>query len=544
MSTKSTVPVADDAAEMAAIAEMPTGARLKEYTKRSGPGWLQGAITLGGGSLAGALFLGTVSGYSLMWVQPLAMILGVIMLSAIAYVTLSTGQRPFRAINENVSPVLGWAWLIATAMANMVWCMPQFSLGNAAIQENLLGIKDASTPVTVGICVVLLAVAFTINLFYESGGKGIKLFEGILKALVGVVVVSFFGVVIALSAQGVLDWGAIFKGFLPNPSLLFKPAGTYADAIAATGAASEWWTATIADKQRDVIIAAFASAVGINMTFLLPYSMLKKRWGKPHRGLAIFDLSIGLIVPFVLTTGAVVIAAASQFHAATADLTLENGDLDPKFITDTIEKREAALPGVPATAADRELAAMITKRGNLALATTLSPLTGDAVAQKVFGIGVLGMSISTIIILMLINGFTFCEMFGKPGDKTVHMIGCAISGICGFFGPFVWKGASAAALAVPTSVIGGAMLPIAYMSFLLLMNSTKLLGDARPTGARALKWNLLMGISTIIAAFASVWGMKDKMLGSIPAGKIAIGVLAVLLILGIFGFISKSKKNA
>ena len=128
---------------MAAISKLPTGARLKEYTKRSGPGWLQGAITLGGGSLAGALFLGTVSGYSLMWVQPLAMILGVIMLSAIAYVTLSTGQRPFRAINENVSPVLGWAWLIATAMANMVWCMPQFSLGNAAIQENLLGLRTA-----------------------------------------------------------------------------------------------------------------------------------------------------------------------------------------------------------------------------------------------------------------------------------------------------------------------------------------------------------------------------------------------------------------
>ena len=28
------------------------------YTRLSGPGWLQGAITLGGGSLAGALYLG------------------------------------------------------------------------------------------------------------------------------------------------------------------------------------------------------------------------------------------------------------------------------------------------------------------------------------------------------------------------------------------------------------------------------------------------------------------------------------------------------
>ena len=82
--------------------------KAKGYMKLSGPGWLQGAITLGGGSLAGALYLGTISGYKLMWLQPLAMVCGIIMLSAIAYVTLSTGQRPFGAINRHLSPLLGW----------------------------------------------------------------------------------------------------------------------------------------------------------------------------------------------------------------------------------------------------------------------------------------------------------------------------------------------------------------------------------------------------------------------------------------------------
>ncbi len=98
------------------------------YTKLSGPGWLQGAITLGGGSLAGALYLGVIAGFSLMWLQPLAMICGIIMLAAIAYVTLSTGERPFGLINRQLSPALGWAWLFATIMANIVWCMPQFNL--------------------------------------------------------------------------------------------------------------------------------------------------------------------------------------------------------------------------------------------------------------------------------------------------------------------------------------------------------------------------------------------------------------------------------
>ena len=78
--------------------------------------------------MAGSLYLGVIGGYEFLWLQPLMMILGIIMLSAIAYVTLSTGKRPFQAMNEHVSPVLGWGWLLAAMMANLVWAMPQFSL--------------------------------------------------------------------------------------------------------------------------------------------------------------------------------------------------------------------------------------------------------------------------------------------------------------------------------------------------------------------------------------------------------------------------------
>jgi Mn2+/Fe2+ NRAMP family transporter len=83
------------------------GSRLFAYTKLSGPGWLQSAITLGGGSLASSLFLGVLAGFSLLWLQPVAIILGVIMLSAISHVTLSTGQSPFISINTEINPVLG-----------------------------------------------------------------------------------------------------------------------------------------------------------------------------------------------------------------------------------------------------------------------------------------------------------------------------------------------------------------------------------------------------------------------------------------------------
>ncbi len=204
------------------------------YTRLSGPGWLQGAITLGGGSLAGALYLGVIMGYEMMWLQPIAMILGVIMLSAISYVTLSTGERPFHTLKNHISPVLAWGWLIATMMANIVWCLPQFALGTAAVQQNLLPATDTPTGKIV-VAVSLLVAASIVVWFYNSGSKGIKAFELILKSMVGIVVLSFFGVVLAMTREGVLDWGRIFAGLIPNPKYLFEPAPAIADSIAYTG---------------------------------------------------------------------------------------------------------------------------------------------------------------------------------------------------------------------------------------------------------------------------------------------------------------------
>lgn len=547
-------------AELEEVNHQPYAKRIGYYTKKSGPGWLQGAITLGGGSLAGALYLGVFMGYNMMWLQPLAMILGVIMLSAISYVTLSTGERPFQAIKTHVSPVLAWAWVIATLMANVVWCMPQFALGTAAIQQNLMDGEASSTASTVIICVGLLIVGLVINNFYESGNKGIKLFEIVLKILVGIVVLSFFGVAVALATSGALDYKSIFAGFIPNPSMLGAPAPTFTDAIAATGEFANFWSKEITSSQRDVMMTAFGTAVGINMTFLLPYSMLKKKWGKSHRSLAIFDLSIGLIVPFVLATACVVIAAASQFHAQFGDVLNEDGTViesmsgafadqankrvafeqGEAFATMSNEEKAAARDALPT--ADRQLAAMLAKRDNMNLAQSLEPLTGPRVAQDVFGIGVLGMAVSTIIILMLINGFTLCEMLSKPGHKGIHFLGTLIAGLGGFLGPlYFWANASSkAALAIPTSVIGGAMIPIAYFTFLLLMNSKSLLGEKGPQGGHKLKWNTLMMIATVIATAGSIW----VLLGKGTPGKVGIGILAALFVLGLTGFLGKSKNKA
>src|SRR5690606_19787745 len=112
-----------------------------------------------------------------------------------------------------------------------------------------------------------------------------------------------------------LPWNEILAGFVPDPNLLFSPADTFREPLAETGKFSSFWTSIILTDQRDVMITAAATAVGINMTFLLPYSMLKRGWDRDFRGLAIFDLSTGLFVPFLLATSCVVLAAATQFHA-------------------------------------------------------------------------------------------------------------------------------------------------------------------------------------------------------------------------------------
>ena len=116
--------------------------KLMLYTRMSGPGWIQAAVTLGGGTLVGALYLGVIGGYQFLWLQPLAMLCGIIMLAAISYVTLSKDKledRPFELAKKNVSPLLAWGWLIATVVANVVFCAAQFALGADAIQGNLGG---------------------------------------------------------------------------------------------------------------------------------------------------------------------------------------------------------------------------------------------------------------------------------------------------------------------------------------------------------------------------------------------------------------------
>jgi Mn2+/Fe2+ NRAMP family transporter len=526
------------------------------YAKLSGPGWLQGAITLGGGSLAGALYLGVLFGPHMLWLQPLAMICGVIMLSAITYVTLSTGERPFGLVIRRLSPFLAWAWIIGAGIANMVFCLPQFSLATAAIQQNLAPSTASLSPYVIGGALFLTAAV--IVAFYNKGGAGILWFERILKIMVGLIVLSFVGVTVTLILKGAVDFGALLKGHIPDFSYFSHPTPAFAEAIAKTGENSSAWTKIVTGDHAGIMIAAFGTAVGINMTFLLPYSILKRNWGKKHRGLAIFDLSLGLIIPFVIATGCLVIASASQFHGKTGDVLNKNGEPLPAMATSYNDALKPILAKIVAdgraetpeaaaallTLEDKKIAAMLAKRDVAQLAAALEPFTGKFLAQKIFGFGVLGMAFSTIIMLMLINGFCATEAIGQPDNKAIHLAGAMIPGIIGFFNPAIWTGASKAALAIPASTIAGSLIPIAYFTFFLLMNSKATLGAEMPTGSRRIRWNTLMLLASGLVTCAVIWvnmqGASAPGLKGIMSTASLI-TLPILFFIGIIGFVRKNK---
>src|SRR5690606_10855337 len=108
--------------------------------------------------------------------------------------------------------------------------------------------------------------------------------------------------------------------------------------------------------------------------------------------------------------------------------------------------------------ADRQLAAMLVERNAFDLARALAPLAGRGVATIVFGLGVLGMALSTITLLMLISGFCICEALGLPSRGWPHRLG-TLAAATGALGPFIW-GRANFYLAVYVSAFGLMLLPI------------------------------------------------------------------------------------
>ena len=595
---------------------------LGAYFRLSGPGWLQSAITLGGGSLGSALYLGVLGGTSMLWLQLLAIVVGVIMLSAISYVTLSTGERPYEAINEHINPVLGVGWITATILANMIWIMPQFSLCFDVMDKNLSGgtlKNDFQTQVMVS--GGLFAVAAILILLNAKGGFLTRVFDGFLKIIVGVIVICFVGVVVVLFRKG--EIGAdVFQGFIPDFEQWWKPTSSMSETIAAVPEERQaMWTEKLTATQRSTMISTAATAVGINMTFLLPYSMLNRGWDRPFRGLSRFDLITGMAIPYLMVTSCIVIASAFAFHNQADEKLLgddpaivmtspmfgsiagnissdatkpkdkkdEDGNSDEPasppsqeyaaviiasvqldeamakeaaalkiHASENTTENEAALKQAKSETAaykkvrdtsvakylttlteeERKLYVSMVKPNSAQLAKSLEPLLGEKNANLVFGIGALGMGFSTIIILMMINGFAFRELMGKPDNQMIGVVGALLAGVIGLTWPWVWAGESKTWVIILASLFGAMLLPIAYFTFMIMMNSRSLLGDDKPTGIRMGVWNILMTFGVLAAVGNAYLAVSGRVKG--PYGEYILGAIGCFVLLAIIGFSARS----
>ncbi|PQO33982.1 divalent metal cation transporter [Blastopirellula marina] len=571
-------------------------ATLGAWVRLSGPGWIQSAITLGGGSLSGAVFLGILGGFNLLWLQLVAIAMGVVMLSAISYVTLSTGKRPFREINSHINPVLGWGWVLATVAANMIFLMPQFGLCYGVLNKNM-GLFEGGRTAQVVVSALLFLAGGAMVVLNMRPGLPSKIFDLLLKGIIGMIVLCFFGVVIKLAMSDAFSWSAVLQGFVPDLSGWSQPTGQLAE-IASQVAQPyrDFWTNKIVADQRAAMIGAAATAVGINMTFMMPYSMLARGWDRPFRGLARFDLCTGMAIPYILVTSCVVIAAASAFHAnpgeeflsedpaemakspiyggaekllATrvlmdkeqpleipeeykVDATKESGEIDnAKVIANMLDPKsgpEAKYQPLLDRMAklskeEKTLAASLVKRNEAVLAESLKPLLGEFLSTWVFGLGVFGMGFSTIVILMMINGYAFTEMANVKPNGTVHLIGCALAGLSGASWFIVWDGDAKTWLSILASSFAGMFLPIAYVTFFMMMNSTRILGKDKPTGISWLVWNLLMIVSVVGAIAASGVAIYDKLTGAgtpLPLKYTVLTIVVGYLILFVGGFFFRS----
>lgn len=446
--------VKKEVAELRELKQKGAWARTKWYFSKSGPGWMQSAMTLGGGSAMASLFSGACVKYQLLWVQPVAMLIGVVMLSALAHQTMCRGERPFYAMKKYVSPVVAWAWAICTLVATIIWHFPQYSLASGMTLDLIQAfggfqLEEGSLSQTfalLGIAVVVLFVACRIVWNYNSGSRGIKIFENIIKSIVWFIIFSFIVVVFVCSFTGDgIDWGAVGRGFLP-----FSFDGGFHLNIPN-------------DTQGiQIFIASLSAAVGINMTFLFGYSFLKKGWTREYSGLAKFDMLTGMLIPYTIATSLMIIAAG-------ATITLEPGETSISPIKAASMLEAAGLPAL--------------------------------VSRLIFGLGIIGMSINAIILHMIVCGFAICEIFKIPEEGWKYKLATLVP-IPGFLGAILWS-KMGTWIAIPTSAIALILLPVAYIGFFLLNNSEKYMGSDMVRGRKRFWWNTGM-IAAISITLISV----------------------------------------
>ncbi len=445
--------------ELRDLQSQPFAPRAVGYIRRTGPGLLQSAMTLGAGSATASVVAGASFGYKLLWVQPLAMFLGVMMLAALSNIVLTSGERPYRAFGQQISKVLVFLWALGTIMASIIWHFPQYGLAAGAGRDlgEMAGMEltfaDGSFTivgyiVSFAVGILILCINTTVVWSYGSSAKGIRLYEWFLRIVIGMIVLMF--AIVVVSSLDRINWGEVGRGFI----------GYYG---------IPGWRDP---EHLTLVLGMLGAAVGINMTFLYPYSLLAKGWGSNHKTLARWDLGMSMFVPFTLVTSLVIIGMT-----VTGVYTGE----------DTLQR--AITP--------------------LSAAASLHGILGEHLGRIIFNLGLISMTCTAISTHMVVCGFTLCEMFKLEYTKTRFRL-FALAPAIGVLGvvtrlPFWFP--------VAASAICFAMLPVAYLIFIVLNNKRSYIGDAVGAGWKRVVFNCLLVIALLVATIGSAIQINNRVVG-------------------------------
>jgi manganese transport protein len=465
--------VAREVAELQELSQRPLFSKIGGYMRRSGPGLMQSAMTLGAGSAAASVIAGASFGYKLLWVQPVAMFLGIMMLIALSNVVLTTEERPYKAFGRETTWFLVFLWALGTIMASIIWHFPQYGLAAGAVRDlaDLAGVKSFVAEgqtgtylnfTTVGLVIsfiaggIVLLISIITTWSYGSGSRGIKLYEWFLRGVIALIIIAFGIVVVA--NFGKINWTEMGKGFIGYYGI---PSG---------------------ENTTTLVLGMLGAAVGINMTFLYPYSLLAKGWGKHHKTLAKWDLGMSMFLPFVLVTSLVILAMTVSGIYNPADETVRSG-MKPLHAA-------AALEGV----------------------------MGATAGRIIFDLGLIGMACGAISAHMVVCGFTFCEMFGLKQTSWRFRL-FALTPAIGIFGVVaslpIW-------FPIAASAVCFTMLPIAYLIFLIMNNKRSYIGDAVGHGWKRAAFNMILMVALAVAFVGSAIKIKGNVINKLFKPKPAV----------------------
>ena len=254
------------------------------------------------------------------------------------------------------------------------------------------------------------------------------------------------------------------------------------------------------------------------------------------------DPTVVTASPFFGTVASGIEKRINSIGTEDEKLALKSFKLEPEE-TRAASKKEYLAKVISRMSEDeRKLAVALAKPNSDQLAKSLEPLLGEQYAKLAFGVGAFAMAFSSIVIMMIMNGFAFGEIFGNYQSLLWRVIGALVAVGVGMCWVVLWQDESKTYLGIVAGTFAILLLPIAYLAFLLMMNNRDLMQNEKPLGIRMLIWNVLMVMSLVLVSVAAYTSLADKL--SKPTGSLVLGGLVTFALLALIGFSAKTKDTS